>query len=77
MKGRCNDLKSTYAIYIIDVTKEFDDKSHYEYWQTYRRFNDFHDLHLILKNCSQSSKSPSKLFEISFRNDEGVVEATS
>lgn len=47
--GRCNDLKSSYAIYIIDVTKQFDSSSKIEFWQTYRRFNDFSDLHLILK----------------------------
>lgn len=38
--GRCNDLKSTYAIYIIDVTKGLNDgTTKNEYWQTYRRFN--------------------------------------
>lgn len=48
--GKCNDLKSTYAIYIIDVTKIFDDgKTKNEFWQTYRRFNDFYDLHLFIK----------------------------
>ena len=49
-KGRCNELKSTYAIYIIDVTKIYPDNSRTnEYWQTYRRFNDFYDLHLNIK----------------------------
>ena len=42
-------MKQTYAIYIIDVTKDYDDKTKNEYWQTYRRFNDFYDLHLIIK----------------------------
>jgi hypothetical protein len=42
-------MKQTYAIYIIDVTKEYEDKAKNEYWQTYRRFNDFYDLHLIIK----------------------------
>ena len=47
--GRCNDLKSTYAIYIIDVTKVNETLNKSENWQTYRRFNDFYDLHLTIK----------------------------
>ena len=47
--GRCNELKTTYAIYIIDVIKDYGEKSKNEYWQTYRRFNDFYDLHLMIK----------------------------
>lgn len=58
--GRCNDLKSTYAIYIIDVTKVYEDSAaKNEYWQTYRRFNviflrifycDFAEISLKLNN---------------------------
>ena len=48
-KGRCNDLKATYAIYIIDVTKVYLNSGKNEYWQTYRRFNDFYDFHLTIK----------------------------
>lgn len=48
--GVCNDLKSSYAIYIIDVTKIYPQNSELnDYWQTYRRFNDFYDLHLTIK----------------------------
>jgi hypothetical protein len=47
--GRCNDIKASYAIYIIDVTKQSDSSNKIDFWQTYRRFNDFSDLHLILK----------------------------
>ena len=47
--GRCNDLKKSYSIYIIDITKLNDLSGKVDYWQTYRRFNDFHDFHLIVK----------------------------
>lgn len=47
--GRCNDLKTTYAIYILDITKLNESNNKADYWQTYRRFNDFHDFHLIIK----------------------------
>ena len=47
--GRCNDIKASYAIYIIDITKQLDSSNKIDFWQTYRRFNDFSDLHLILK----------------------------
>lgn len=47
--GRCNELKKTYSIYIMDITKLNELNGKIEYWQTYRRFNDFHDFHLILK----------------------------
>jgi hypothetical protein len=48
-KGQCNDLKDKYVIYIIDDKKLFENKQQNEYWQTYRRFNDFYDFHLIIK----------------------------
>jgi hypothetical protein len=80
--GRCNDLKSTYAIYIIDVTKEYEifnnnasslNQNKSEYWQTYRRFNDFHDMHLILKkkfpNIMQNFSLPTKSLRTNL-NDE-------
>jgi hypothetical protein len=47
--GKCNDLKTQYAIYIIDVKKIYENPDKNEFWQTYRRFNDFHDFHLTLK----------------------------
>ncbi len=48
--GVCNELKKTYAIYIIDVTKIYSAAPQQNvYWQTYRRFNDFYDLHLTIK----------------------------
>jgi hypothetical protein len=48
--GVCNELKKTYAIYIIDVTKLYPaSPEQNDYWQTYRRFNDFYDLHLTIK----------------------------
>lgn len=47
--GRCNELKRAYSIYIMDITKLNESTGKIEYWQTYRRFNDFHDFHLILK----------------------------
>jgi hypothetical protein len=75
--GRCNDLKSTYAIYIIDVTKEYTNtassSNKNEFWQTYRRFNDFHDLHMILKrkfpNAMQNLSLPTKSLRTNL-NDE-------
>ena len=56
--GRCNDLKSTYAIYIIDVTKVNETLNKSESWQTYRRFNDFYDLHLTIKKKVSSPFRP-------------------
>ena len=47
--GKCNEHKDKYAIYIIDVKKIYENSSKNEIWQTYRRFNDFHDLHLTIK----------------------------
>lgn len=47
--GRCNELKKAYSIYIMDITKLNESNGKIEYWQTYRRFNDFHDFHLIVK----------------------------
>ena len=74
--GRCNDLKSTYAIYIIDVTKEYTNTANNnknEFWQTYRRFNDFHDLHMILKrkfpNAMHNLSLPTKSLRTNL-NDE-------
>ena len=59
------------------MTKEpLDDKSKIEYWQTYRRFNDFHDFHSIVKRhfpALQQQHSGVSLPAKSFRtnlNDE-------
>jgi hypothetical protein len=42
-------MNTIYAIYIIDVTMKSLVTSKSEFWQTYRRFNDFHDLHMLIK----------------------------
>lgn len=73
--GKCNDLKQKYAIYIIDVKKiyqETNSNNKNEFWQTYRRFNDFHDLHLTIKkkfSQLQNLNLPGKSFRSSL-NDE-------
>jgi hypothetical protein len=55
-------MKATYAIYIIDVIKDFGDKTKNEYWQTYRRFNDFYDLHLIIKKKVSRKKKLMQIY---------------
>jgi hypothetical protein len=42
-------MNNIFAIYIIDVTKKCLNTNETEYWQTFRRFNDFHDFHLLVK----------------------------
>ncbi|CAF0922022.1 unnamed protein product [Brachionus calyciflorus] len=70
--GRCNDLKSTYSIYILDITMLNELTGKVEYWQTYRRFNDFHDFHIILKKNFPDLKIqslPGKSFRNSLNDD--------
>ncbi|KAJ8377202.1 hypothetical protein AAFF_G00264970 [Aldrovandia affinis] len=43
--GVCNDHGKTYALYAITVFRKNPDGSE-DSWKTYRRYSDFHDLHM-------------------------------
>ena len=71
--GRCNEMNTIYAIYIIDVNKMCLLTNKLETWQTYRRFNDFHDLHMLVKKKFPSSFSkltlPGKSLRSSLKDE--------
>lgn len=70
--GRCNEMNTIYAIYIIDVSKKCLVTNTVDSWQTYRRFNDFHDLHLLLKKKFPSFSNltlPGKSLRSSLKDD--------
>lgn len=45
--GTCREHGKAYTVYLITVTQVFSDDSEHK-WDVYRRYSDFHDLHLTL-----------------------------
>jgi hypothetical protein len=65
-------MNNIYAIYIIDVTMKSLVTSKIEFWQTYRRFNDFHDLHMLIKKRFTAFKDltlPGKSLRSSLKDE--------
>ena len=46
--GICREHGKSYAVYLITVTKTYQDHTD-DRWDVYRRYSDFHDLHLTIQ----------------------------
>ncbi|ELT94954.1 hypothetical protein CAPTEDRAFT_222037 [Capitella teleta] len=51
--GICREHGKAYAVYLITVTRQYTD-GRQETWDVYRRYSDFHDLHMTIQDKYES-----------------------
>ena len=49
MSGICREHGKAYAVYLITVTRTNGDGTE-DVWDVYRRYSDFHDLHMTIQD---------------------------